>query len=65
MTPDRPIVVGPGPSCGHLGLDWRGGLPPGAGPAPVMRWKQEPIAIYVDFEFTFEVVAGKGIVRTR
>lgn len=32
---------------------------------PVTRWRQEPIAIYVDFEFTFEVVAGKGIVRTR
>ena len=32
---------------------------------PPTRWKQEPIAIYLDFEFTFEVVAGKGIVRTR
>jgi hypothetical protein len=39
---------------------------PNADPrAPVMRWTQEAIAIYLDFEFTFEVVAGKGIVRTR
>jgi hypothetical protein len=39
---------------------------PNADPrAPVTRWKQEAIAIYLDFEFTFEVVAGKGIVRTR
>ena len=33
--------------------------------APVLRWKQEPIAIYLDFEFTFDVVAGKGIVRSQ
>jgi len=39
---------------------------PSADPlAPVLRWRQEPIAIYVDFEFLFEVVGGKGIVRTR
>ena len=31
--------------------------------APVLHWRQEPIAIYLDFEFTFDVVAGKGIVR--
>jgi len=31
--------------------------------APVVHWKQEPIAIYLDFEFTFDVVAGKGVVR--
>ena len=33
--------------------------------APVLHWRQEPIAIYLDFEFTFDVVAGKGIVRSR
>jgi outer membrane biosynthesis protein TonB len=33
--------------------------------APVVHWKQEPIAIYLDFEFTFDVVAGKGVVRSR
>lgn len=33
--------------------------------APVFRWKQEPIAVYLDFEFSFEVVAGKGVVRSR
>jgi hypothetical protein len=39
---------------------------PAADPsAPVLRWKQEPIAVYLDFEFTFAVVAGKGVVRTR
>lgn len=39
---------------------------PAADPhAPVMRWRQEPIAVYLDFEFSFEVVAGKGVVRTR
>lgn len=39
---------------------------PGADPrAPVLRWKQEPIAVYLDFEFTFAVVAGRGVVRTR
>ncbi len=31
--------------------------------APVLRWTQEHIAIYLDLEFTFDVVAGKGIVR--
>jgi len=39
---------------------------PAADPrAPVLRWKQEPIAIYLDFEFTFDVVAGQGIVRSQ
>ena len=39
---------------------------PAADPrAPVLRWKQEPIAIYLDFEFTFAVVGGRGIVRRR
>ena len=31
----------------------------------IPRWEQTPIAIYLDFEFFFEVVGGKGIVRTR
>lgn len=30
-----------------------------------MRWEQTAIAIYVDFEFTFAVVGGKGVVRSR
>jgi hypothetical protein len=39
---------------------------PGADPrAAPLKWHQEPIAIYLDFEFTFEVVAGRGIVRTQ
>ncbi len=29
------------------------------------RWEQTPLAIYLDFEFFFEVVAGKGIVRSK
>jgi hypothetical protein len=29
------------------------------------RWEQTAVAIYVDFEFLFEVVEGKGLVRTR
>ena len=29
------------------------------------RWEQTPVAIYLDFEFVFEVVAGKGIVRSK
>jgi len=33
-------------------------------PGPT-RWEQTPIAIYLDFEFFFEVVAGKGIVRSK
>jgi hypothetical protein len=28
-------------------------------------WEQTPIAIYLDFEFTFAVVAGQGVVRSR
>ena len=32
--------------------------------APVLHWKQEPVAIYLDLEFNFEVVAGKGVVRS-
>ena len=39
--------------------------PAGDPRAPVLRWKQEPVAVYLDFEFSFEVVAGKGVVRTR
>jgi hypothetical protein len=39
---------------------------PAADPrAPVLRWKQQPIAVYLDFEFSFEIVAGQGVVRTR
>jgi hypothetical protein len=30
-----------------------------------MARKQEPVAVYRDFEFTFAVVAGRGVVRTR
>ena len=33
--------------------------------APVLRWEQEAIAVYLDFEFSFEIVAGKGVVRSR
>lgn len=29
------------------------------------RWEQTPIAVYLDFEFLFEVVGGKGVVRSR
>jgi hypothetical protein len=29
------------------------------------RWEQTPIAVYLDFEFFFEVVGGKGVVRER
>jgi outer membrane biosynthesis protein TonB len=36
----------------------------GDGKSDVMRWKQEAVAIYVDFEFMFRVVDGKGEVRT-
>lgn len=39
---------------------------PGPDPrAPIMRWEQVPIAIYIDFEFSFQVVHGKGVVHTR
>jgi hypothetical protein len=37
----------------------------GDGKPDVVRWNQTPIAIYVDFEFTFEVIAGKGVVRSQ
>ena len=33
--------------------------------APIMRWEQSPITIYIDFESSFQVVHGKGVVRTR
>lgn len=29
-----------------------------------MRWESVAVAIHVDMEFTFDVVAGKGVVRT-
>jgi len=39
---------------------------PGPDPcAPIMRWEQSPIAIYIDFEFSFQVIHGKGVVHTR
>ena len=39
---------------------------PGADPqAAPLKWQQEPVAIYLDFEFTFEVVDGRGVVRTQ
>lgn len=31
----------------------------------ITLWEQTAIAIYVDFEFFFEVVGGKGVVRAR
>jgi hypothetical protein len=31
----------------------------------ITRWDQSPIPVYLDFEFFFEVVAGKGVVRSR
>jgi len=30
-----------------------------------MRWEQSPITIYIDFEFSFQLVHGKGVVHTR
>jgi hypothetical protein len=36
-----------------------------AAPAGIARWSQAPIAIYLDFEFHFDVVDGKGVVLTR
>jgi hypothetical protein len=39
---------------------------PGPDPrAPIVHWEQSPVAIYLDFEFSFEVVGGKGVVRAR
>jgi hypothetical protein len=32
---------------------------------PVPKWKQTAIAVYVDYEFKFEVSGGKGVVRAR
>jgi hypothetical protein len=35
---------------------------PGPDPrAPIMHWEQSPVAIYIDFEFSFQVVHGKGV----
>jgi hypothetical protein len=31
----------------------------------IPSWSQTPIAVYLDFEFSFEVVGGKGVVRSR
>lgn len=39
---------------------------PGPDPrAPIMRWEQSPVTIYLDFEFSFQVVQGRGVVHTR
>jgi outer membrane biosynthesis protein TonB len=39
---------------------------PGPDPrAPIMRWEQTPVTIYLDFEFSFQIVQGKGVVRSR
>lgn len=35
------------------------------GQAGITRWNQSPIAIYLDFEFFFEVVEGRGVVHSR
>ena len=32
---------------------------------PPLKWEQEAVAIYVDFEFSFEAVEGRGVVHTR
>jgi hypothetical protein len=37
----------------------------GDGRPDITRWKQEAVAIYVDFEFLFSVVNGMGEVRSR
>jgi len=37
----------------------------GDGRPDFTRWHQTAIAIYLDFEFLFSVVAGKGEVRSR
>lgn len=37
----------------------------GDGRPDFARWEQTAIAVHVDFEFTFEVVGGKAVVRTR
>jgi hypothetical protein len=37
----------------------------GDGKPDVLRWSQSAIAIYVDFEFSFDVIGGKGVVRSQ
>jgi outer membrane biosynthesis protein TonB len=37
----------------------------GDGRPDLTRWEQTPIVIYLDFEFTFRVVEGKGAVQAR
>ena len=44
----------------RLGPDYNGD-----GKPDVTGWDQAPVAIYVDFEFLFSVVDGKGEVRSR
>ena len=43
----------------------RPGPDPGDGRPPLPVWEQSPIPIYLDFEFLFQVVEGKGVVRSR
>jgi len=35
------------------------------GKTVIPQWESNAIPIYVDFEFSFEVVEGKGAVRSR
>ena len=35
------------------------------GQPPITRWHQTPVTIFVDFEFAFSVVDGKGVVTGR
>jgi hypothetical protein len=37
----------------------------GDGQTAIPRWEQSAVAIYVDFEFRFDVKEGKGAVRTQ
>lgn len=37
----------------------------GDGRPDFTRWEQTAVMIYLDFEFSFAVVEGKGVVRTR
>ncbi len=37
----------------------------GDGRPDLTKWEQTPITVYLDFEFTFRVVGGKGEVQSR
>jgi len=37
----------------------------GDGRPDLTSWEQTPVAIYLDFEFTFRIVSGKGEVLSR